>query len=314
MDFREAEQKFGQLKAQFAAGGLTEAALRSQLEELMVEDAEGRWWMLGYETGQWHYHDGSGWVRADPPGYTPAEVPPPPPPQQEPAPEAPPPAGTGTPVAAAPVPEAPAKKPEPPAVQPEPPRYVRNGWRQAGFTAVGAVVLVLHLFSLGFSFTPGYATLWLLSALLLGPVLPLLGILFGPWVAGLSAAPLAAFGLLVLLMGGFYAPDAWQLISLILSQTLSGILPGLLIRDPRNWIRVAPLGILSGMIFLGATLSILMANESFEVETLWKSLATLLSQAVLLAWWSRALIGPVRRRGWYWRDARTPAGRGRQSA
>ncbi len=26
----------------------------------MIQDAQGRWWMIGYETGQWYVHDGGG--------------------------------------------------------------------------------------------------------------------------------------------------------------------------------------------------------------------------------------------------------------
>jgi hypothetical protein len=67
MDFARVEAEFGQLKAQFARGDLTEAEFKAQLEELMIEDEGGRWWMLGYETGQWYVHDGEQWVQQEPP-------------------------------------------------------------------------------------------------------------------------------------------------------------------------------------------------------------------------------------------------------
>ncbi len=67
MDFRQAENKFKQLKAQFEGGELTETEFKDQLEELMVQDEAGSWWMIGYETEQWYRHDGSDWVQADPP-------------------------------------------------------------------------------------------------------------------------------------------------------------------------------------------------------------------------------------------------------
>jgi len=77
MDFRQAESKFKQLKAQFEAGKLTETEFKNQLEELMVQDEAGSWWMIGFETEQWYRHDGSEWVQADPPeslaGQSPAE-------------------------------------------------------------------------------------------------------------------------------------------------------------------------------------------------------------------------------------------------
>jgi hypothetical protein len=68
MDFKQAETKFKQLKAQFDAGALTENAFKAKLEELMIRDEGGDWWMIGYETEQWYRNDGTDWVQTDPPG------------------------------------------------------------------------------------------------------------------------------------------------------------------------------------------------------------------------------------------------------
>jgi hypothetical protein len=67
MDFQQAEKKFKQLKSQFEAGQLTETEFKAQLEELMVQDEGGNWWMIGYETERWYRHDGTNWVQIDPP-------------------------------------------------------------------------------------------------------------------------------------------------------------------------------------------------------------------------------------------------------
>jgi hypothetical protein len=67
MDYAQVEEQFKQLKEQFLAGKLDEAAFKTKLNELMVQDSQGRWWMIGYETGEWYTHDGSAWVRAEPP-------------------------------------------------------------------------------------------------------------------------------------------------------------------------------------------------------------------------------------------------------
>jgi hypothetical protein len=75
MKFNEAEEKFRGLKARFAAGHLTEPDFKAQLEELMVEDEGGSWWMLGYETERWYRYDGTSWVQADPPGMQQPEPP-----------------------------------------------------------------------------------------------------------------------------------------------------------------------------------------------------------------------------------------------
>ncbi|MBM3149412.1 MAG: DUF4190 domain-containing protein [Chloroflexi bacterium] len=67
MDFSKIEAEFQKLKAQFKAGAITEAEFKAQLEKLMIQDEQGRWWMIGYETGQWYYHDGEKWVQGQPP-------------------------------------------------------------------------------------------------------------------------------------------------------------------------------------------------------------------------------------------------------
>lgn len=67
MDFKQAEKKFKQLKAQFEKGSLSENAFKAKLEELMVQDERGAWWMIGYETELWYRNDGENWVQADPP-------------------------------------------------------------------------------------------------------------------------------------------------------------------------------------------------------------------------------------------------------
>ena len=65
MDFKQTEKKFEKLKAQFAAGTLSEADFKTQLEELMLQDEQGSWWMIGYETEQWYRHDGKDWVQTN---------------------------------------------------------------------------------------------------------------------------------------------------------------------------------------------------------------------------------------------------------
>jgi hypothetical protein len=65
--FSKVEAEFQKLKGQFEAGALTEAEFKARLEDLMIQDEEGRWWMIGYETGQWYHHNGEQWVRGEPP-------------------------------------------------------------------------------------------------------------------------------------------------------------------------------------------------------------------------------------------------------
>jgi hypothetical protein len=43
---------------------LPEDKFKTQLEELMIQDETGSWWMIGYETEQWYRHDGNTWIPA----------------------------------------------------------------------------------------------------------------------------------------------------------------------------------------------------------------------------------------------------------
>ena len=78
MNFAEVESEVAKLRQDLAAGRLTDEQFKARLRELMVQDEHGDWWMVGYESGQWHRHDGTDWVRADPPGHVVQKPPPPP--------------------------------------------------------------------------------------------------------------------------------------------------------------------------------------------------------------------------------------------
>jgi hypothetical protein len=66
MDFSQVAAESRKLKTQYDAGALSETDFKARLQDLMIEDELGRWWMIGYETGQWYVHDGEGWVRKEP--------------------------------------------------------------------------------------------------------------------------------------------------------------------------------------------------------------------------------------------------------
>ena len=68
MNFAEVETEVAKLRQELATGHLTEEQFKARLREMMVEDKEGNWWMVGYETGEWYRHDGTDWVQDDPPG------------------------------------------------------------------------------------------------------------------------------------------------------------------------------------------------------------------------------------------------------
>jgi hypothetical protein len=74
MSFKDVEEKFKQLKSQFVAGQLSELEFKARLKEMMFQDDQGRWWMIGYETGLWYYNDGINWVKSEPPGFSGPEM------------------------------------------------------------------------------------------------------------------------------------------------------------------------------------------------------------------------------------------------
>ena len=79
MNFSDVERRYAELKAQFDAGGLSEADFDAALKDLMIQDSMNRWWALTRDTGEWNYYDQAmgEWVQATPPSAGP-----PPPPLQ----------------------------------------------------------------------------------------------------------------------------------------------------------------------------------------------------------------------------------------
>ena len=67
MDFREVEARFRELKSKLDAGAIGEEECEAELRKLYVVDGEGRYWMMGAQTAQWYYHDGSEWIQAQSP-------------------------------------------------------------------------------------------------------------------------------------------------------------------------------------------------------------------------------------------------------
>lgn len=64
--FQRTEDEYFRLKGQLAAGRITREQFDAALQQLMVQDAQGRWWMLGADSGKWNVYDGKSWVEGDP--------------------------------------------------------------------------------------------------------------------------------------------------------------------------------------------------------------------------------------------------------
>jgi uncharacterized RDD family membrane protein YckC len=65
--FEQAEREFFALKGQLAAGRITQSGFDAAIKELMLQDVQGRYWMLGADSGKWYVYDGQAWVQAVPP-------------------------------------------------------------------------------------------------------------------------------------------------------------------------------------------------------------------------------------------------------
>lgn len=65
--FGNFETEYFRLRGQLAAGRLTRAQLDATLKEMMLQDAQGRWWTMGVDSGKWYLRQGETWIESNPP-------------------------------------------------------------------------------------------------------------------------------------------------------------------------------------------------------------------------------------------------------
>jgi hypothetical protein len=65
--FKSAAETFDELKKRFQAGDLSRQQFIDEMKKLRLKDAQGRYWMIGAQTGKWYFFDGRDWVVSDPP-------------------------------------------------------------------------------------------------------------------------------------------------------------------------------------------------------------------------------------------------------
>lgn len=65
--FRKAQDEYFKLRGQLDAKKLSREDFEASLHQLRVQDAQGRYWMPGAETGDWYVYDGTKWVPGKPP-------------------------------------------------------------------------------------------------------------------------------------------------------------------------------------------------------------------------------------------------------
>lgn len=64
--YRHAEDEYFKLRGQFDTGRLTQEQFDEKLRALMIQDEQGRYWMLGADSGKWYFYDGAKWVQGEP--------------------------------------------------------------------------------------------------------------------------------------------------------------------------------------------------------------------------------------------------------
>ncbi len=67
--FREVEDSFNLLKRKFGEKKISKREFIDSLKELRIRDVEGRFWMIGAQTGKWYFFDGNDWIQAQPPSF-----------------------------------------------------------------------------------------------------------------------------------------------------------------------------------------------------------------------------------------------------
>jgi ribosomal protein L40E len=68
--FREIEAAFGRLKEKFSEGKISQREFIASLKKLRIRDDEGRFWMIGAQSGKWYFFDGNDWAQAKPPSFS----------------------------------------------------------------------------------------------------------------------------------------------------------------------------------------------------------------------------------------------------
>ncbi len=72
--FLGAADAFAGLKKKFQAGEISRQQFIDEMKKLRLKDSQGRYWMIGAQTGQWYFFDGRDWVQSEPPSPTSGQV------------------------------------------------------------------------------------------------------------------------------------------------------------------------------------------------------------------------------------------------
>ncbi len=65
--FKDVKADFELMTRRFHNGEISRREYVEGLKHLRFKDDEGRFWMIGTQTGKWYYYDGTGWIQSSPP-------------------------------------------------------------------------------------------------------------------------------------------------------------------------------------------------------------------------------------------------------
>lgn len=65
--FRYVKADFDRMTNRFRGGEISRREYIESLKQMRFKDEEGRFWMIGAQTGKWYYFDRTGWVQSSPP-------------------------------------------------------------------------------------------------------------------------------------------------------------------------------------------------------------------------------------------------------
>ncbi len=65
--FGEVETSFLTLRRKFRSNEISRREFIDQLKKLRLRDSQGRFWMIGAQSGKWYFFDGREWVQSAPP-------------------------------------------------------------------------------------------------------------------------------------------------------------------------------------------------------------------------------------------------------
>jgi hypothetical protein len=68
--FRGVKADFDRLTIRFRGGEISRREYIESLKRMRFKDDDGRFWMIGSQTGKWYCHDADGWVQSSPPSLS----------------------------------------------------------------------------------------------------------------------------------------------------------------------------------------------------------------------------------------------------